>query len=153
MVEEDLQSYIFDFSRVDSFYEHLNIDFNISDMVGSEGNANFEFVLSEHSPNNIEECLDNDGCLNSSVDDNITEDVPLLWTNNDDGTNQISIDDDVEFTFGDTIVQMKALFLREKTSGYVLGFCINMNTVSVTNKMVFEEDTILWTVSDGGYHG
>lgn len=148
--EVELQSYIFDFSRVDSFYENMNLSFAIANM---DGSANFEFVLSEHSPNNIEECLDSDGVLNTDVDEAMVEDAKLMWNNNDDGTNNITLDEEVLFDIGNDILQMKSLFVRDKTSGYVLGFSINVNTVSVTNKLIFEEDTILWTVSDGGYHG
>lgn len=145
-------SFLFDFSRVDSFYENLNSMFFISEM---DGNSNYEFVLSEHTANNIEECVDSNGCLNENVDVNDDLVVPccLTWSNNDDGTNTISLTEDVVWSLGDDVVYMKSLFLRNASTGYVLGFCINLNTVSVSNELRLNEGTILWTVSDGGYHG
>ena len=147
------QSYLFNFSRIDTFYENININFNIADMTGAENK--FEFVLSSYSYDNIEECIDSNGELKSEVitDENYIVDCPLNWNNNDDGTNTITLASDVEWDFGDEIVPVKAVFLRDATTGYVMGFSINMQPITVTNTLTFNEDTILWTVTDGGYHG
>lgn len=147
------QSFLFNFSRIDTFYENININFNIADMNGAENK--FEFVLSSYTYDNIEECIDSNGGLKEEVitDEDYIVDCPLVWSNLDDGTNTISLATDVEWNFGDEIVPVKAVFLRDTTTGYVMGFSINMQPITVTNTLTFEADTILWTVSDGGYHG
>lgn len=147
------QSFLFDFSRIDSFYENLNVKFNLSDMTGADNK--FEFVLSSYSYDNIEDCIDANGELNDEVitSDDLIVNSPLVWSNNNDGTNTISLGADVEWDIGEDIIDVKALFLRDATTGYVMGFCINIKPITVTNTLTFDEGTILWSVSDGGYHG
>ena len=148
-----VQSYIFDFSRVDNFYENLNINYSISDMNGAANK--FDFILSSYSYDNIEDCINSNGVLKSEVitDNDYIKDAPLVWSNNSDGTNSISLGSDVTWDLGEDIVPIKAVFLVSHSTNYVLGFCINMNPVQATNTLTFDEDTVLWTVSDGGYHG
>ena len=133
------QSYLFDFYRVDTFFEQFNKKFDVSDM---DGTNNFEIVVSSYSPNNISECLNNDGTLNTSVVTGTTvQNLPLLWANN-----TVKVAFDVTFDFSTNIVPLKSLFIRDKTTGYVMGYSIFMNTFNVTNQMVFDADTILWSI-------
>ena len=133
------QSYLFDFNRVDTFFEEFNKKFNLSDM---DGTNNFEIVVSSYSPSNISECLNANGTLNTSVVTGTTaQNLPLLWTNN-----TIKVAFDVTFNFGTNIVPLKSLFIRDKTTGYVMGYSIFMNTFNVTNQMVFDADTDLWSI-------
>ena len=133
------QSYLFDFYRVDTFFEQFNKKFDVSDM---DGTNNFEIVVSSYSPNNISECLNNDGTLNTTVvTGTYVQNLPLLWANN-----TVKVAFDVTFDFSTNIVPLKSLFIRDKSTGYVMGYSIFMNTFNVTNQMVFDADTILWSI-------
>ena len=133
------QSYLFDFYRVDTFFEQFNKKFDVSDM---DGTNNFEIVVSSYSPNNINECLNNDGTLNTSVvTGTYVQNLPLLWANN-----TVKVAFDVTFNFGTSIVPLKSLFIRDKTTGYVMGYSIFMTTFNVTNQLVLDADTILWSI-------
>ena len=133
------QSYLFDFYRVDTFFEQFNKKFDVSDM---DGTNNFEIVVSSYSPNNINECLNNNGTLNTSVvTGTYVQNLPLLWANN-----TVKVAFDVTFNFGTSVVPLKSLFIRDKTTGYVMGYSIFMTTFNVTNQLVLDADTILWSI-------
>lgn len=140
------QSYIFDFSRVPSFFEHFNIDFNISDMDGSS--AKFQLVIAEYGGVNIDEYLDASGCLDTGVVDPNTllvEDCKLSCTFDDYGDATIKLAESVTFDVGDVNIPLKAIFLRDKTTGYVMGYSINLVSFNVTNAVVFDDDVIFWS--------
>ena len=143
------QSYIFDFSRVPSFFEHFNIDFNISDMDGSS--AKFQLVIAEYGGDNIDEYLDASGCLDTdiiSVDTILVKDCKLSCTFDDYGDATIKLAESVTFGedegIGDRNIPLKAIFLRDKTTGYVMGYSINLVSFNVTNAVVFDDDVIFW---------
>ena len=57
----------FKFIRVDSFFDDINREdcFDTEDMDGIT--PNYKFVLAESCPQNINDCLDSDGTLDTSV--------------------------------------------------------------------------------------
>ena len=133
------QSYLFDFYRVDTFFEQFNKKFDVSDM---DGTNNFEIVVSSYSPNNINECLNSNGTLNTSVvTGTYVQNLPLTWANN-----TVKVAFDVTFNFGTSVVPLKSLFIRDKSTGYVMGYSIFMTTFNVTNQLVLDADTILWSI-------
>lgn len=134
-----MQSYIVDFNRVDSFFDNWNKKFNVSDMNASN---KFQIVLSSYSPNNIEECLNSNGTLNTTVvTGTYVQDVALTWANN-----TIKVAFDVTFSFGDNVVPLKSLFIRDKTTGFVMGYSIFMNTFNASNQLIFDANTVLWSI-------
>lgn len=135
------QSYIFDFQRVPSFFDNWNIQFKLLEMNDSN---NFQLVFSSYAPSNISECLSGD-VLSSDVTVASTVDCSLKWTSD---TGLIQIRNDATWSIGDSTVPLKAVFLRHKSSGYVMGYSINMNSFEVTNTVTLEADTILWSISD-----
>lgn len=109
-----MQSYLFDFSRVPTFFENFNIKFNVSDMyqyvrkdefeegedpyeLVSEGSDTaFELVIASSSYNNIDACLNSDGTLDTTVVeviDNIT--CGLNWKKHDYGDVTVDLHSDV----------------------------------------------------------
>lgn len=141
-----MQSYIFDFSRVPSFFEHFNIDFNVSDM---DGSSKFELVLVKHGGDNIEDYLNNDGTLNISDDSSevLKTNCGLDFVRDEFGDAKIELHDAVEFNVGDTNIPLKAVFLRDDSTKYVMGYSINRVPFTVTNKVVFDEDVIFWDIT------
>lgn len=145
------QSFIFDFIRTPDFMDNINRSgcFDTVDMDGTS--KNYEFVLSSSCPDNIDDCLDNDGCLNNSVTTvNIGDDgqISLLWSKGVDNDRVISLGGNSAVTLdvGDINVMMKALFLRDISTGYVLAYCILTRTVPITNEVVFPASGVIWNI-------
>lgn len=154
------QSYLFDFSRVDSFIENINVGFFIDEMFRVTGYVdgqytyeddtienNFELVIVKYGGNNISDYIDADGFL--TVSENIlVEDCALDYYNRGDGASSIELHGDVVFDIGvDVNIPIKAIFLRSKSTNYVMGYSINNRPFTVTNEVVFDDDVIFWDVS------
>lgn len=143
----DSYSYLFDFQRVPTFFDKWNIDFSVADMNTSE---NFEFVFSDYAPDNISDCLSGTALNTTNV--HIAQSgsavVPcsLKWNSE---TGIISVRNDTTWTIGDNNIFLKAVFLRHRYTKYVMGYCIHMNSFDVTNSVIFDENTILWSITDG----
>lgn len=148
----DTQSYVFDFTRVDRFMRDINRDgcFDTEDMDGI--NNNFRFVMATSCPNNISECLDADGKLNSAnvITYNTSSEegeVPLLYTDGVNGNAVISIGSSaVDYDLGDDDVNMKAMFLVSNITGYVIAYCILSSPVPVTNQVVMPVNGVVWNI-------
>ena len=156
------QSYLFDFTRVDSFIDNLNVGFFIDEMFrvvryDSETQQyeyeddniddNFQLVIVEYGGDNIEDYLDSDGYL--TVTENIlVTDCALDYYNRGNGASSIELHGNVEFDIGtDVNIPIKAIFLRSKSTNYVMGYSINNRPFTVTNKVVFDDDVIFWDIS------
>lgn len=156
------QSYLFDFSRVDSFIENMNVAFFTDEMFKVTGydedtqsyiyeddnvGDNFELVIAEYGGNNIENYLDEDGFL--TVTENIlVEDCALDYYNRGEGSSTIELHGEVTFNIGaDANIPIKAIFLRSKSTNYVMGYSINNRPFTVTNKVIFDDDVIFWDIS------
>ena len=146
----EVQSYLWDFSSVPLFINDLNVRFQLNDMNGSS--TKFEFVFCDLCPTNIDEWLNSDGTLSSNVhiatvNSNPAKlNVKLLWDKN---SRIISIAEDTTLTLDYDIIPVKAVFLRVKSTGYVLGYCVHNVAFDISNKVKFEKDTILWSIQDG----
>lgn len=158
----DEQSYIFDFTRVDDFIEMSNIAFFYDEMFIVTGvdsttkeyiyeddtvDDNFELLLVEYAPNNIADYLDEYGCLKDEITVNLIEDCALDYYNQGNANATIELHDEVEFEIGEEDVQLKAILLRNKSTGYIMGYSINMVSVPVTNRVVFDDDIIFWDIT------
>lgn len=154
------QSYIFDFTRTPTFFENFNIEFSVNDMyhvssINSDGSYeysnspsdNFELVWVDYGADNISDYLNNDGTLKSSINVYDTQSCGLDWVKDEFNDVRIELHDEVEFTIGDTNVPLKAILLRDATSGFIMGYSINMTSFSVTNKAVFDSDVIFWNIT------
>lgn len=155
------QSYIFDFSRTDTFFENFNVGFFLDEMWQVTGRNSdgtyqyketvspcFELVTIQYGADNINEYLDEYGCLNeSNVEGLDTADCSLDYYNRGDGEATIELHGTVSFNIGDTNIPMKAIILRSKTTGYVLGYSINMTPFSLTDELIFDDNCIFWDIS------
>lgn len=140
------QSYIFDFSRTPTFFEHFNIDFNLADMDSTT--ANFEMAIVKYGGDNISEYLDSeDGTLDTDTigsENILVEDCILSFESDSMGDITIRLAEAVSFDIGDVNIPLKAIFLRDKVTGYVMGYSINLVPFNVTNAVVFDENLIFW---------
>ena len=136
-----------DVHSVDDFMTQWNSTFRLSEMSGIQGM--YEIVVASNTQPNIKQNLDN-GRLNSNVTiatingNQAILDCPLVWNGNE---NTIRIANDVTLNIGATFINFKAFFIRHKSSGYVMGYWINDNPIEITNKVIFEANTILWSIN------
>lgn len=163
------QSYLFDFSRVDSFIDNLNVGFFIDEMFRVTGyengeytyeddtiEDNFQLVIVEYGDENIDYYLDADGYLKEEIEfedgvqrsDVLIEDCALDYYNRGNGASSIELHGNVVFDVGvDANIPIRAIFLRSKSTNYVMGYSINNRPFRVTNQVVFDDDVIFWDVS------
>lgn len=135
-------SYVFDFQRVDDFFDRWNVNFKTT---GDFDVANkFQITLCSYSSDNISDCLIGGVIDTSNVTIYSSQDCTLNWSNE-----EVSLGADVTFNLSTNIVPCKALFIRHKASGVVLGYCINGVAFDITNTLKFSKDTILWSIKDG----
>lgn len=134
-------SFPFDFNRVATFFDNWNVKFKTIDM---NTNANFEFVFATHSAENIDICLNGDLLDTSVVEIGGTVDASLKWENE-----VISVNGDVVWNVGNQHLPLKAIFLRDKSTQYVMGYSINNTAFNVTNQVIIDDGTILWSISNG----
>lgn len=160
------QSYLFDFSRVDTFIENMNVAFFIDEMyhvIGYDRDTQsyeyeedeeiddaFQLVIVEYGQDNIEDYIDSDGFLIIDDDDPYIhiEDCSLDYYNRGNGQSTIELHGNVTFDIGvDVNIPIKAIFLRSKSTNYVMGYSINNRPFTVTNQVVFDDDVIFWDIS------
>ena len=137
-------SILIDWSRVPTFWRDWNVKFKVDAMNGSTSNFNLVFVSFAYDT--IDECLSG-GNLKPEVLAGVSETIPcgLLWDDN----SIIKVSDAVTWNIGDEIIPLKAIFLTT-SDGYVIGYSINNTSFEVTNKVMIDKDTILWSITTGG---
>ena len=141
-------SFIFDFVTAPRFHRNLNLKFKISDMTGT-GTNKFQLVFARACPDNIDECINvSDNKLNSDVTIYKTSDCDLLFDDTDDEFIQLA--STVTFNLSDEVIPLKAIFLRDNTTGFVFGYCIQINPFTVTNELIFDEGLLFFTINNGG---
>lgn len=133
------QSFLFDFTRVDSFFDQWNLAFKLTDMTTSN---NFELVFCYDAPNNIEECLNGTVLDESKVSIAQNGVVPcsLKWEDNG-----ISLRNNATWNIVNES-PLKAIFLRVRSNKYVMSYCINIEEFTCTNKIIFEGGLLFWRI-------
>lgn len=151
--------YIFEFNRVDNFLDDMNREgkFDTEDMDGIT--PNYRMVLVSDCPNDIEECIDDDGTLDTdkvTFVENLTDtdgECALLWSKGINGERTISIaSSTVNYDLGDYNSDLKAVFLVNTVegSGYVLAYAINSYSFPIDGEVILPCDGVLWTIRYGG---
>lgn len=160
------QSYLFDFTRTDDFFENFNIRFKLSDMFNvtrynsdtgeyeysdNDVGENFTLHIIKYGGDNIEEYLVSDSEYSKLDVDTIGESnilsqpVALDWFNRGYGEGSIELHGNVTYEIGeDNNIPLKAIVLCY--GDYVMGYSINMRPFTVTNQLVFDDDVIFWDI-------
>lgn len=153
-----MSDYIFDFARVDSFLDDMNREgcFDTNDMDGLT--PNYRMVLVSDCPNDINECLDDDGTLNTETVNVIegldSEDgqCALLWSKGINGERAMSIaQSTVVYDLADRNEELKAVFLINTVegSGYVLAYAINSYSFPIDGEVILPCDGMIWNIVYG----
>ena len=155
-----MDNYIFEFTRVDDFLDNINREgkFDTLDMDGL--NKNYKMVLVSDCPNNINDCIDDDGTL---LDDSIVHRVEtlgeddglcaLLWSKGINGERTMSLaTSSVVYDLGDNEDELKAVFLVNMVegSGYVLAYAINNYSFPIDGEVILPCDGMIWNIEYGG---
>ena len=119
---------------------------------------NYRIILASDCPNDIEECLDEDGTLNSNVTlvEHLNSDdgeCSLLYSKGVNGERTISIaSSTVNYDLGDYNDNLKAVFLVNTVegSGYVLAYAINSYSFPIDGQVILPCDGVIWTIRYGG---
>lgn len=145
------KSIVFDLHRTPNFVDNMNRSgcFDVNHMDGST--KRYEFVLASNCGDNIEDNLTNNALNNNVTVINVgtTGQVALKYTNIGGNNRTISSPpSDLTITIGNNDVFLKGLFLRDRTTGYVLAYSIFDKTFPITNEMVIPKNRILWTIKN-----
>ena len=154
-----MNEYVFEFTRVDSFFDDMNREgcFDTLDMDGTS--KNYKMLLISDCPNDINDCIDDDGTVNTKncqiidtlgVNDGL---CALSWDKGVNGERSISIvDSTVVYDLGDRNTDLKAVFLVNMVegSGYVLAYAINSYSFPITGEVILPCDGMLWSIVYGG---
>lgn len=155
-----VNQYVFEFTRVDTFIDDMNREgkFDIYDMDGVT--KNYKMILVSECPDNIDDCLDDDGTLlpddivhrveSYGVDDGLCS---LLYSHGINGERTISINDSiVAYDLGDEQEELKAVFLVNMVegSGYVIAYAINSYKFPISGEVLLPCDGMVWTIKYGG---
>ena len=153
-----MSDYIFDFTRVDNFLDDINREgcFDTQDMDGLT--PNYRMVLVSDCPNDIEECIDDDGTLDTEKVTVIQTDsndgqCALLWSKGINGERTMSIaQSTVVYDLGDRNEELKAVFLVNTVegSGYVLAYAINSYSFPIDGEVILPCDGMIWSIKYGG---
>ena len=154
-----MSEYIFDFTRVDDFLDNINREgcFDTQDMDGLT--PNYRMVLASDCPNDINECLDEDGTLNTDKVniiqglDSTDGQCALLWSKGITGERTMSIaQSTVVYDLGDRNEELKAVFLVNTVegSGYVLAYAINSYSFPIDGEIILPCDGMIWSMRYGG---
>ena len=139
------QSLALDFQRTPTFFTNFNNKFHLTNMSASVTNQ-YEFVFAKYCPTNIQECLSGDRLNDSMVYTEHTANVSLVW---DEANEIIKTSNRVEWNIGNDHTTMQGVFLRDKSSQFIMGYSINLTPVDVTDKVIIDANTILWSFIDG----
>lgn len=155
----------FKFVKVDNFLDDINRNgcFDTADMDGVT--PNFQIVLVSNCPQNINDCLDEDGTL---IDDEIDflygegdtdGECSLLWSKGVNAERTLSFGNPVvSYSFDKTGYEVKGAFLvsggvtfETEGSGYVLAYAINEKPIRLSDtNLTLNVDGMLTSIRYGG---
>ena len=136
----ETQSYPFDLILVPNAIKKYNVSYSDSDF---DGTNKWQLVISTICPDNIEDCLNNNGLLNGSVNNVANADIGIELVEQDATNSHVKIKNNVTITLNDDI-DVKGIFLRKKSNNYVLMAMINQTPMRFCEKIMFEKDNILF---------
>lgn len=147
------QSLVIDLIRTPDFMDNYNLDgcFKVAQMDGTT--KNYEFVFASACKENIEDNLTQYGALNNQVTTITPQGDPdsglvaLTYSKGVNNNRTISLgSSNVTIDFGDVDVYLKAVFLTDANTGYVLAYCILTRTIPITNEVVFPASGLVWNI-------
>lgn len=156
---------VFKFVKVDTFLDDINRNgcFDTADMDGVT--PNFQIVLVSNCPQNINDCLDEDGTL---IDDKIDflygegdtdGECSLLWSKGVNAERTLSFGNPVvSYSFDKAGYEVKGAFLvsggvtfETEGSGYVLAYAINEKPIRLSDtNLTLNVDGMITSIRYGG---
>lgn len=144
------ESILFSFNKVDKLFKSMIDNDNLTTYLFDGVTNNFRMVLVESCPSNISDCLNADGTLVDDVviiNQGTDGDCALLWTDGVNNNTDVSIaSNSIHFDFGDNSYLLKAAFLVEKNTGFVLAYSINNAPMTVTDELTLPVNGSVWSI-------
>lgn len=145
------ESVLFSFTKTDKLFKNMINNDNITTYLFDGVSNNFKIILAETCPNNIADCLNPDGTLiddlaliNGSTTDG---ECALLWQDGVNNNTDISIaSNSVHYDFADSEYLLKAAFLVEKETGFVMAYSINNAPMTVTGELTLPVNGSVWSI-------
>jgi len=150
MVEKSI---VVDLVRNPKFFDDWNQSgkFNVSGMNGST--KNYEFVMLKDPVSTTADFMGTDGELTTTAESNLKIDVgttgrvALAYTDIGNGNRTITTQNSkLEINFGDNNYYLKAICLIDRTTKYILAYCIFDKAIPVTNKFIFPASSMVWNI-------
>ena len=138
----ETQSYPFDLIRSPLAKKKYNLSYSDSDF---NGGANWTVLVSSDCPDNVDDCLNSSSELKSGVNTTSLGDIKLELVEYSDYSSSIIIKENVTFTLDDDL-DVKGVFLKKKSSNFILAYSINLKPMRFCEKIIFEADNVLWNI-------
>ena len=148
---------LYNLIRVDTFHDDINREgcFDTQDMDGNS--LNYRIVFASKLPNgatSLEDCLDSERTLNDDVEViNIGDDglIALSWNKGINADRYItSATSSITVDFGDINMTVRAVFLVDNNSGYVMAYNIQNKDLTLNkDQVVFPLTGLLWSIHNG----
>lgn len=129
-----------DFITTPLFDKKHNVSYSDSDF---DDTAKWQIVISNDCPDNIPDCLNSNGLLNSNVTVSATADIKLHLEEVDDYNSYVTIAENLSMSLSED-VDMKGLFLRKKSNNFVLMAMVNQTPMRFCDGVTFEKDNVLF---------
>ena len=133
----EVESFPIDLIMVDSFVHQHNLKWSVNDLA-----SGMELVFSSGCPDNITACLTDTDTLAMNVSVDLQHDIALAANTESVNVNYMYVAQSFEVDIDDNF-DVKAIFLRKKSNGYVMGYMINQKAMRFCNKIMFEEGNVL----------
>jgi len=133
----EVESFPIDLIMVDSFVHQHNLKWSVNDLA-----SGMELVFSSDCPDNITACLTDTDTLAMNVSVDLQHDIALAANTESVNVNYMYVAQSFEVDIDDNF-DVKAIFLRKKSNGYVMGYMINQKAMRFCNKIMFEEGNVL----------
>lgn len=153
-------SILFSFTRVDNFHELMINREDITTSLFDGVTPNFKIILAEQCNDNIRNCLNTDGTLNTNEVVTIAGasenngDCALLWSVGVNSNRAISIaSNSVSYDLGDNSYMLKGAFLVCANSGVVLAYSINNVPIPISSSFTAPVDGMIWSIRNQIFEG
>lgn len=133
----EVESFPIDLIMVDSFVHQHNLKWSVNDLA-----SGMELVFSSDCPDNISACLTSTDTLAMNVSVDLQNDIALAANTESVNVNYMYVAQSLEVDIDDNF-DVKAIFLRKKSNGYVMGYMINQKAMRFCNRIMFEEGNVL----------
>lgn len=137
-----MDTFQFDFRKCEHFFTRINNDFDFSSLDNCK-----VYLVGESCFDNYGECVENGVLKEALRNDSVNMTLPLVLEEYDYDAS-VKVIDDTSMTIPEnTSVAVKGVFITSPNN-FVIFYSINTYSVSTTENILFEKDTVIWSDSE-----